>query len=166
MSISQIDINATKLDFVRKSYNKYLGRCPSRWLSSNYSWQKREEEVEGIRWGRRKQREEERLRRTMDPAWMRHNLHFLQESWIEAMFHLECELFPTACSRPNSMDITWEMMAIEKSQPPPPSHPNLNQNLHKIPRLSTCKLNLVQSPWLFWNYLQNTDYLPSLFSDP
>ena len=103
-----------------------------------------------------KQREEERLRRTMDPAWMRHNLHFLQESWIEAMFHLECELFPTACSRPNSMDITWEMMAIEKSQPPPPSHRNLNQNLHKIPRLSTCKLNLVQSPWLFWNYLQKT----------
>ena len=59
MSISQIDINATKLDFVRKSYNKYLGRCPSRWLSSNYRWQKREEEVEGIKWVRSREKKEE-----------------------------------------------------------------------------------------------------------
>jgi len=44
------------------------------------------------------EREEERMRRTMDPAWMRHNLHFLQESWIKAMFHLECEVFPTTCT--------------------------------------------------------------------
>lgn len=38
---------------------------------------------------KRRGEEEERMRRNMDPAWMRRNLCFLQGSWIEAMFHLE-----------------------------------------------------------------------------
>lgn len=151
MSISQIDINATKLDFIRKSYKKYLGRCPSRWLSSNYSWQKREEEVEGIKWVRsREKKEEERGRErggedeknygpSLDETYSPFPSRELDwgdvPSWVWA--------FPNNLySSPNSMDITWEMTAIEKSQPPPRPHPNLDQNLYKIPRLSTCKLKL------------------------